>query len=889
MVTKASITKNISSVNAVVPPDATMAENPILKEQVAIATNTANQVMSGFKTTAPISSVSQNNTSINDLDSIKQDFSNIYEQGVNKRQEFQKVANVITQKDPDSEPYGFDVSDKMSILGSALINFDLGVGDTAMRAVQLMSQFGPKIAENLVVPGGSETLQQIPIIKKLSDSAIDFGKEATNYYNREKSRSELVQNAIHSHPVIAELSNFAGNIVASTPLLEGLTALQTGSKLTNVAENAVNQAKAVIEANKGAGSFVGAIGQAIKTAAAKSIVNAKSIATPEGIARLAGQGALLSEMQFDPSDSIANTAKMGALGGAIGLGFGFGGKLLTGFASPLTSEIKQAATNFGIDIPFKPRLEQWAKYLSQTGYGKMLIDRAKQIYGTTTEMMEGITKPSNKAILDDLDTREVNINNVLQNQKLSHYEQEKYQKQLSDIQLQREQIGTVPGYSQYLFGKFKQGLNDFKQQANNLWNKVYGDLENSPTISMLNTQPLAEQISNDLKDIPRALRKNTLMGISENILASANNQVKQTFLDNGIADSNIMSEYLESYLNGSKLDSQVYKVISPYIGEIDTQLKRLNLPQGIDNSFDPIHYLSDKGSMDFKTFKLFRTLIGQKLETATNSVDKGYYKSAYATMTNDLENHVIQYGKQDTIDAFRQASALTRDKISPLRNIIDEYSTTKDKNADTFIGRFLKPDQPNNISNILKTLPKDDNTSQLAIKAANLHEAYNRANTGFGFNPIKFINEALRLGETNNVHYTQEEMKVFNGYKSLVDYVSRISPDALEEGMEKGVLPQKYAGNVFRGERNIRNLEYMGVAALGLKLGVGALLPIVFSSMAAGRLLTSSKGRQLMIKMSNFGEKMESGKVNPVVSNVIKYLGFYPSAAGIGKIETTEE
>jgi len=231
MVTKASITQNINAVSAISHPEANISENPILKNTIDTAETTA-QSVNNLKSAQQQTPVAQNM----DLDSIKQDFSNIYQQETNKRQEFQNAVNPVTQRDADSEPYGFDVSDKMSILGSALVNFDLGVGDTAMRAVQLFSQFGPKVVETMAIPGGTDLIGKIPIVKKISDASIDFGNEATNYYNREKSRSELVQNAIHSHPLVAELSNLAGNIVATSPFLEGITALQSGSKLTGVAE-----------------------------------------------------------------------------------------------------------------------------------------------------------------------------------------------------------------------------------------------------------------------------------------------------------------------------------------------------------------------------------------------------------------------------------------------------------------------------------------------------------------------------------------------------------------------------------------------------------------------------------------------------------------------------
>jgi hypothetical protein len=391
----------------------------------------------------------------------------------------QQTPSPATQKDLDDEPHGFDASDKMCMLGALATGGFMGVTDTAARTWQLIGK-------------GEEMGARAVGAKHWADNMAGGMKDFTDWYNREKTRSKLYKEAIHSHPIAYELGNLAGSVAMANPFLKGMGALFSGEKLAADAEEAVNTVSNIAKEAGGDEGFTKIIGSAVKKAAAKGIINANKTVSPMTMAKWAGQGAVLGEMQYDPENNhyVSNAVA----GGLMGLTFGAGGKLFKAFATPLANEISQISQKSGISLPIKPSLEKIAKWLPFSGYGKLVMDRAKQVVGKVSEVMKG-EKVGIDAMARDLDSRIQDLSTSLTDTGLNDYERSGLTKELNNLQSQRADIGSKVGYNQYMFGKAKQALDEHKKDVSDLNDKINKKMETSPTVEMVNTQEEAARKS----------------------------------------------------------------------------------------------------------------------------------------------------------------------------------------------------------------------------------------------------------------------------------------------------------------------------------------------------------------------------------------------------------
>lgn len=801
-------------------------------------------------------------------------------------------ASAPTLINHDDEPHGFDTSDKMCMLGSLATGGVIGVTDAMARAVQLLGTVGRYMPEYIThelmpaVPQG-QVSELVPQIKKLSDFYAGGEKGFTDWYNRETSQNKLVKLAEHSHPIVFELGKIASNTAITAPFLEGVMALSTGAKVLPAAKEAMDVISGVAENAGGASGFANILKGASQKAAAKIVSNVNKTITPMTLAKWTGQGAMIGESQYDPENN--HYIGQGMAGAAIGLATGVGGRLISGLASPLATEIANISSKYGISLPVKPSLEKISKWLPMGGYGKLMIDRAKQITGKIEQMGGEVLSANKSEIGADLSQRINKITAKLEDSGLSDYDQGKLAKQLSSLKNQQEQIATKSGLSQYLYGKTAQSLEEHKAMVSDLNNKLNESMSKTPPIELANTITASNDISKEQQGIIAGLRKPALLSISSNFIAKGDNSIKDSFVKAGIKNPEDMSVAIEDMMNGKlfRKNPQAYHLLTPYQNEIANALHFQGLPNtGVDLT-DPIHNLIDKGNMSYDAFRLNRTMVGDKLASANTSIERKYYKNMYRAMSEDLNNHISKYGTPNDMFMYKEQNRIRRDIIDPLDNLVDGYSGAKDKNADTFIGRFLKPDQPNGVKDLLDLMPKGDKTSQAALKAAVLHEAHERAFVpGVGINPTKWINEVQKLGETNKVLFSENEQEAFEGFHKLINIVQKISPDALEAGVETGLTGKEATSKLFK-EKSIKSVEYMGLGALGLKLGAGALVPILMAGASFGKLMTSQTGRNLMSRMAKLGADAKNNEVNPVVRDVFKYLGFYPMAAGAAKIESS--
>jgi len=882
MTTKLSLTKNIGKISGIAPEPG--YENPQMEQGLEFSKKMADEVNQGNKTPT-IEEISPPQSQ--PTPSIGDQLKALREQRLTKKreQEVQMTAqpNAQTEKpiDYDAEPHGFDNSDKMSMLGSVFLGGAVGLSDMLMGAEQLLGRAASTSARLIgKLPGVPE--ENYVALADYFAGAVD---RDTNWYDRNVSRRNLVKNARASHPVVFELGKLGSNIASTAYVLKGMSMLSAGEELIGASGEAVKDVIAATERIGGKGSFVKAMGTAVKNAAAKSVINARKTITPSKLADWVGEGVAFNELQYDPENNhyIASDA----LAGAAALAFGGAGKLIGGMARPLADEIAKTSKEFGVQLPIYPTLEKIAKWLPMSGYGKLITERSKQVFGLAKGVKAKITGEATTVIGRDIEKRSAELKGLLQDEAIPFHQRKIYEDQLGSLQKQKEQLGTTPGFSQFLFGKSEQHLSQARKTYSEMDSKIVEKLKNTPDVDTTKLVDIANEIVNQEEGINKSLRRNTLLRISADIAGKeSSNEMKAIFSQMNITNPSEIADYMEGLLNGKLYvqNPEIYRALAPHQSQIADILHATGVPHGSVDKAD-VALLMNAPSMSPEELRMHKTRVGQKLGDATNSYDKGKFKRLYGALQSAYEGHINKYGDEETLKLFRESNRLYHDTVKPLEHIIDEYSSGSSKNADNFIWKFLKPDEPNATSDLLKLMPKNDNTATLALKAANLHEAYDRAYLkGIGLNPVKYVNEALKLGETNKSLYTESEMNTFKGYQELVNRIERISPDALVEGVAEGWPSGKEASTKLWKERGVKSTVAAALGGIGLTMGKGFLAPLFLTSYGFGKLSTSKAGRNILEGFAKLGKNAKEETVNPLVKEAVKYLGFYPIIEGAHKL-----
>ncbi len=760
-------------------------------------------------------------------------------QALDKNNNLLTIANrgnssVDQTKDYDSEPHGFDISDKMNMLGSVAVGGAVGAAEVGARAFQLLTK-----------------------VSKKGSIADLMGKEFTDWFNRAEARNDLIQEAIASHPTIYELGKFGGSIAASAPLAEGAFGLA---------------AKVAPEIGAGVDAAMSAIKTASTNGAAKAILNSKHLSTALQLAKVSGKGAVIGETQYDPENNhFLNQALTGA---ALGLAFHTAGKLIMNLAEPAKNSIQELSQKFGVSLPIKANWEKVASYIPFSGYEELIQKRAQQTIGAAETIAKPIIKEGKQAILKDLGKRERDLTVQLSKEGLSDYDRNGIQKSLDSLQEQKDLIGTSSGYNSFLSGKLRQSFEQSKKEEASLYSKVDEKMKDAPFVEMKNTSRIAQEINKEQQDVLTALRKPKLLNITSNLLN--NNEIKEVLQKAGITDSEHFSNVVNEIFRGGKVTGKDFQAVSPFLGDITEALKREGFYGNQKDLTDPLQQLLGNARFDYKTFRSNMQEVGSRISDSISPKENGSYKRLYGAMAQDLKDHIQTHGKKETLDLFNQANKIHQENVAPFYHAPLNAYRTDDLNADNFIGKFFKPDETTKASRILEQMPKGDVSSRLAAKAAVMNEAMNRAQTISGFNPIKFISFVKNLGETNKVIFSKEENAAFDGYNQLIKEIHRISKDALKAGVAEGAKAE--ISSQYAEKKHLIELGGLGGGAW-LYSGHPALFPVMLtvamSSWGFGKLMTSSAGRKLMVQLSELGEKASKNKLNPILMKATKLLGLY--------------
>jgi len=255
------------------------------------------------------------------------------------------------EQDPDNSDYGYDHTDKISALGTLMTTGRVGVESTMARFVQLSEKLGEKIK---LSPPGSE-------------------KMFTDWYNKQLAKDKLYQDAVNAHPVIAAIGEFGGQILPQLLMPVGeiakgaqVAAKGIGALATKLSPEAAAVLKNTVEpiaAKVGASTLWGRVPQLAGTAA---------------------RGALIGELQYDPSGD--NSVRQGLTGAVLNLALHGGGKLIQGLGSKLTQAVQDVADKYNITLPIHPGLEKATAYIPFTGMKALLRQRGEEIGNIGTKI-----------------------------------------------------------------------------------------------------------------------------------------------------------------------------------------------------------------------------------------------------------------------------------------------------------------------------------------------------------------------------------------------------------------------------------------------------------------------------------------------------------------------
>lgn len=251
--------------------------------------------------------------------------------------------------------------------------------------------------------------------------------------------------------------------------------------------------------------------------------------------------------------------------------------------------------------------------------------------------------------------------------------------------------------------------------------------------------------------------------------------------------------------------------------------------------------------------------------------EKGIQDRLYGALKQDMKDYADSKGGKIK-ELHDKADQLYMDKIKPF--ISGKYAKFLDKTYDTdqFIGEFLKPDMKNRATTLLDFLPEGKEKGLTAARAAIIHQALRAADIhGVGFNSQKFIQEAMRLRDVNKIIFTKEQNDSLKGYLKLINLTKKLSPASLDPAALKGVSVHGL-------------LRDSAIAGAGAFYEPHLILPLLLSGNVAARILTSSAGRKMLVKISKLAEKASSKQLNPYLSKLMSIMTSSVSAQAGGAL-----
>lgn len=863
-------TAGIPKIGAYVPQGAPPEEPPYLKNIDTQVQAEASPYLQNNQQTAGAANIPANAVAQQSPDEITASLKALDRTNSLLTMANQNNPNVDHSKDYDAEIHGFGNTDKLSMLGALVMSSAMPTMYAALQTIPSEDIPGAKttgaVAAGAGVGAAEFAARAIQLLTKMSRTGSytdQLGKDFTDWFNRTESRSDLIQEAIANAPAAYEVGKIGGSLAAT---LGGGELLGSAIKAADIGE--------------GLSGAMSAIKYGTTNGAAKAIANSQYTATALKLAQVAGTGAAIGETQYDPENNhFLNQAITGAI---WGLTLHAGGSLIKNLAEPTANAIQALAQKYNIQLPVKASWERIAQYLPGSGYGKLIQQRAAQVAQIAEDIKTPIVEAGKKSIAEDLEDekREIAFKLMAPEQEMDSYTRDKLMSRWNALKWQQNNLGNINGYNAYLADSLAKSRDIAKEQYGIMLNQVKQKLGSDTYVETPITKNIAQKINNEESDVLNGLRQTRIAKITDDLMKDQgfSNEMQKA----GIQTPQDATRYVTNLINKSYMPS-TGEGLNGYVAAIQKKLQEEGLIASPVDIKDPIQQLSLDNRFTFDSFKLNMSRVRDKAQSTTNDMEARNLWRVYDGMWQDMRNHVEQYGGQDTLDLFNQAQKLYQDRVAPFSKAPFRDYRSAGQNADDFIGQFFKPDGKQSAEELMKMMPQGDQRAQMAVKAAIMNEAWNRAYIPHvGINPMQFIHEINKLGTVNDVIFSPKEQEAFDGYEQLVNTVHNISKEALEAGRGEG--KQLSSGSLTTDVLKQKHL--LGVVGAGAGLFGGAFfghgmltLPVILFGGAFGKLMTTSLGRSLMVQAAKLGNKASEAEVNPILQQIHKLLLYGGSQA----------
>ena len=442
----------------------------------------------------------------------------------------------------------------------------------------------------------------------------------------------------------------------------------------------------------------------------------------------------------------------------------------------------------------------------------------------------------------------------------------------ANTEMKNAMIGAISSLGLVGGGKLIQGLSSklipkIEEVARNygitlpVMPKLNAFLESMPILG--NGVRVAENQKEYIDNIAKQIA-NKIAPLQENEAASRvqyskflHGELKKGFEDNKkLASKNIMklNNAIEELDPNDLVDmSGVRDAAKDLLSSEDIKIKAFQN----DDLKNVLKDIVDSPDMSYKDLKENRSALGEEKGAAVGREGRAY-DILYSKMSEAMENHSGKISNlQKTADKFYS------EKVVPFLYGKWKKYIHPDYNSDNFIKDFLKPDNPSNIQDLLKSLPKNE-ASITAARAAIVHSALDHAQLATGeINPEKFIKNFKALGDSNNILFTDEQRSMVDGYGKLLQLTRKLAPQWLDKTNSNSISRVLHHGMVGHG---------IGTAG-GLYLAISHPfigLPLISSSLGFTRLMTSNVGRKLLVKISKFSGKFDGKNVPDFIPRAIR-------------------
>lgn len=520
-----------------------------------------------------------------------------------------------------------------------------------------------------------------------------------------------------------------GAAVKGGAALGGASALGETEDLTNIPETLKDVATGAV-----AGGVVGgAVQKAIP--AAQSAVGAISQAPKKVLQKITGvkPEAVKTFQELGIEPTLADVSNSAGLQNFV-KDIPVAGKPITEALQKQVNEISNQIQNV---VSVKP------KTYARTG--KMIKEGAEEFEKFAGQRVSGL--------YDDLDRQILNETQEMTSNKLSSAIDEWSQLKAIESQI----IGEIE-----INAKSAALNSQFAQKQLGFWrNKTLAD-----------SGKLTTMAANDAKDLNN-LKK--LISKKESEIASYEKYLSPNQLKSVLATGEVTVPTSNTLKSINEFGVENAAAISDGVSRIIGRYKNI---------------VDEAGNMPYPQLRMFRTTIGQRLQSPTISGDeRAALNTIYASLSEDMKDAVALYGGTKGLQAFDKANAAFKRKTEFIENIIDPV--LKAKTATKAYKKAISPLKEDatiakNLMSSLKPIQQEYVRASIVRDMGLVSKAKQGAEANV-FSPQKFMAEysVLKKNGTEKTIFTPEQVTAFNRLNKVVE----LTKNTEQAGKKNMLLP----------------------------------------------------------------------------------------------------